>query len=250
MYPILSIGSVAISTYPLLWLVAFWAGMWLATRQAAQLGLDGDHVYNAGLYGFLAGILGARLWFVLAHWENYASDLTQAFSLSRSALSVGEGFVIAGLAVLVYLQRNRVPLGLFFDATAPGLALAIFIGNIGAFLGGEALGSPSNLPWSVELAGISRHPVQLYEAIAALVILGILYLSRKWRSWPGFHFWLFVVLYGATRLLLEVFRARPYLIGDHYLAVQVIALGAIVVALAVMAYNFSSDSEKVYSEEL
>jgi phosphatidylglycerol:prolipoprotein diacylglycerol transferase len=250
MYPILSIGSVAIPTYPLFWLIAFWAGMWLAARQAIQLGLDGDHVYNAGLYGFLAGILGARLWFVLAHWENYAPDLTQAFSLSRSALSVGEGFVIAGLVVLVYLQRNSVPLGLFFDAIAPGLALAIFIGNIGAFLGGEILGTPSNLPWSIKLAGVSRHPVQLYEAIAALVILGILYLGRKWRPWPGFYFWLFVLLYGTTRLLLEVFRARPYLIGDHYLAVQVIALGAIVVAMAVMAYNFSSDSERVYSEDL
>lgn len=152
--------------------------------------------------------------------------------------------------MLIYLQRNNVPLGLFFDATAPGLALAIFIGHIGAFLGGEALGTPSNLPWSIELAGIFRHPVQLYGAIATLVILGILYLGRKWRPWPGFYFWLFVLLYGATRLLLEVFRARPYLIGDHYLAVQVIALGAIIVALVVMAYNFSSDSEKVYSEEL
>jgi phosphatidylglycerol:prolipoprotein diacylglycerol transferase len=249
MYPILLIGSVAIPTYPLLWLVAFWAGMWLAARRAIHLGLDGDHIYNAGLYGFLAGVLGARLWFVLAHWENYASDLTQAFSLSRSALSVGEGFVIAGLVVLIYLQRNSVPLGLFFDATAPGLTLAIIIGNIGAFLGGEALGMPSNLPWSIELAGISRHPVQLYEAIAGLVILGILYLSRKWRPWPGFYFWLFVALYGTTRLLLEVFRAHPYLIGDHYLAVQVIALGAIVVALAIMAYNFSSDSEKVHLEK-
>jgi phosphatidylglycerol:prolipoprotein diacylglycerol transferase len=248
MLPILSIGSIALPTYPLLLLIAFWAGLWLSARRAEQLKLDGDHIYNAGLYGFLAGILGARLWFVLAHWENYAPDLTQALSLSRNALSVGEGFIIAGLVVLIYLQRNRVPLGLFFDAAAPGLALAVGIGNVGAFLGGVALGSPSNLPWAVEMSGISRHPSQLYEAMASLIILGILYWNRKWRSWPGFQFWLFVILYSLIRLLLEIFRARPYLIGDNYLAVQVMALAAIIVALAVMAYNFSHDSQQVHLE--
>ena len=57
-----------------------------------------------------------------------------------------------------------------------------------------------------------------------------------------------MILYGGARLFLEIFQANPYLIGDHYLAVQVIALSAIVVALAVMAYNFSSDSQESGSE--
>ena len=74
MYPIVLIGPVAVPTYPLLLLLALWVGMWLAARRARQLGLDGDHVYNAGLYGFLAGIIGARLWFVLTDWDIYASN--------------------------------------------------------------------------------------------------------------------------------------------------------------------------------
>ncbi|MBN1992256.1 MAG: prolipoprotein diacylglyceryl transferase [Anaerolineae bacterium] len=245
MCPTLLIGPVAVPTYPLLLLLALWAGLWLSARRAEQLGLNGDHIYNAGLYGFLAGILGARLWFVLAHWENYAPDLTQAFSLSRSALSAGEGIIMAGIVGLIYLQRNRVPLGLFLDAAAPGLALALVIGPVGAFLGGVALGAPANWPWAVEIAGIARHPVQLYEALAGLMILIILYLARNWRPWPGFQFWSFVVLYGLARLLLEIFRARPYLIGDHYRAAQIMALAAIVVALAVMAYNFTQDTKEI-----
>jgi phosphatidylglycerol---prolipoprotein diacylglyceryl transferase len=242
MYPIISIGPAALPTYPLLFLVALWAGMWLAARRAQQLGLDGDHVYNAGLYGFLAGIIGARLYFVLSHWENYATDLTQVFSLSRSALSVGEGFLIAGVVVLIYLLRKRVPVGTFFDAAAPGLALGIIIANIGAFLGGVALGAVTEVPWAVKIAGIARHPVQLYDAAAGVVILVSLTLLRNYQPWPGFQFWLFVILYGTARLFFEIFRARPYLIGDSYLGVQVLALAAIVVALAVMAYNFTRDS--------
>jgi phosphatidylglycerol:prolipoprotein diacylglycerol transferase len=209
MLPTLLIGSIAIPTYPLFLLMALWAGLWLSAIQAKQLGLDGDHIYNAGLYGLLAGIVGARLWFVLAHWDNYAADLSQAFSLSRNALSPGEGLIIAGLVVLVYLQRQQAPFGPFFDALAPGLALAVMIGHVGAFLGGEALGVPSTLPWAIEVAGISRHPVQLYEAGAGLIILVILYFNRTWRPWPGFQFWLFVTLYSLSRLWLEIFRARP-----------------------------------------
>ena len=247
MLPTLLIGSIALPTYPLLLLVALWVGMWLAAYRAKQLGLDGDHIYNAGLYGLIAGIIGARVWFVLSHWENYAPNLTQAFSLSRSALSTGEGLIIAGLVGLIYLQRNNVPLGEFFDAAAPGITLGVIIGNIGAFLGGEALGLPTNLPWAVELSGTARHPIQLYEVLAGLIILAILFLNRSWRPWPGFQFWLFVALYGLSRLLLEIFRSQPALIGDGLLAVQVMALAAIVVALAVMAYNFT-DSERPVNE--
>ena len=248
MLPTLSIGSVALPTYPFFLLLAFWIGLWLASYRAKQLGLDGDHVYNAGLYGVLAGVVGARLWFVLSHWENYTPDLSQALSLSRSALSISEGLIIAGLAIFIYLQRNKVSFGVFLDAVAPGLALAIVVGNIGAFLGGEALGAVSNVSWAIEIAGVARHPIQLYEAITGLVILGLLFYIRQNRPWPAFQFWLFVVCYGISRLFLEIFRARPHLAGGGYITVQILALTAIIVALAVMAYSFSHNLVEADSE--
>lgn len=241
MLPVLNIGSIAIPTYPFFMLLGVWAGMAITARQSDRLGLDGDHAYNAGLYGLIAGILGARLWFVLSHWENYAPNLAQAFSLSRSALSGPEGLIIAGLVVLIYLQRNRVPLGTFLDAVAPGLALALVIINIGAFLGGVAVGIPSDGTFGVAVGGVNRLPVQLYEATGCLVIFGALYWLN-YRPWPGFKFWLFVSLYGAVKLIFEIFRANPATIGGGYLAVQAFALGAVVFALAVMAYFFTTDS--------
>lgn len=240
MLPILLIGQFALPTYPFFLLMAYWAAMWFGARQAKKLGFDGDHLYNAGLYGLLAGIISARLWFVLSHWENYASDIGQAFSLSRSALAAPEGAIVAGIVILFYLQHKKVSLGTFFDAAAPGLALAIAIANIGAFLGGEWLGAPSNMPWAIEMVETARHPIQLYDAATSLVILSILLYVTKFRPWPGFHFWLFLALYGTNRLFLEIFRARPALIGDGYLTVQVAALAAIVVATGVMAYNFNN----------
>lgn len=241
MMPTLTLGSLAVPTYPLFLLIAYWAGLWLAARQADRFGVDGDHVYNAGLYGLLAGIVGARLWFVLSHWENYAANLSQALSLSRSALSLGEGFVIAGVVVLIYLQRSKVPLERFLDAIAYGLALAVIIINIGAFLGGEAVGVVTERPWAIKIAGVARHPVQLYEAATSLAILGVLFFI-SYNPWSGFKFWVFVLLYSASRLMVEIFRARPQIIGDGYLAVQVLALIAMLISLTVMAYHFSRDT--------
>jgi phosphatidylglycerol:prolipoprotein diacylglycerol transferase len=249
MLPTLLIGSIALPTYPLLLFIAVWAGLGLAAYRAGQLNLEGDHIYNAGLYGLIAGMGGARLWFVLSHWPNYASDLGQALSLSRSALSAPEGAIIAGLVIFIYLQRHKIPLSHFLDAIAPGLALALVIGHIGAFLGGQALGTPTSVPWAVEMVNTPRHPLPLYEATASLIILGILILSRQQQSWPGFYFCLFVLLYSSARLFLEIFRAYPAIIGNGYLAGQLVALGAIVVSLAVMAYNFSNTTTQTQVEK-
>jgi phosphatidylglycerol:prolipoprotein diacylglycerol transferase len=238
MLPTLSFGSLAIPTYPLFLLVSFWLGLWLAARQASKLGLDGDHIYNAGLLGLVAAIIGARVWFVLSHWENYAPSLLQALSLSRAALSVTEGLVIAGIVVLIYLQRSRVSLALFADAVAPGMALAVAVAQAGAFIAGVGLGRETNVPWAVVVGGTTRHPVQLYGAVTTLVIFGLL-LALRDRPWPGFRFWVLVLLYATSRLFLEIFNAQPQLVGDGYLAGQILALSAVLVALAVMGYNFS-----------
>jgi prolipoprotein diacylglyceryltransferase len=82
--------------------------------------------------------------------------------------------------------------------------------------------------------------VQLYNALTGFVILvGLLFV--KHIPWPGFRFWLFVILYGTGRLLLEIFVARPEIIADGYLSTQIYSLLAIIVGLAIMAYNFSKD---------
>jgi prolipoprotein diacylglyceryltransferase len=56
----LSIDPVTAPAYPFLALVGLWAGMWLAAKEAQQLGIDGNHVYNIGLYSLLAGLTGGR----------------------------------------------------------------------------------------------------------------------------------------------------------------------------------------------
>jgi phosphatidylglycerol:prolipoprotein diacylglycerol transferase len=231
MAPYLRIFGFSVQAYGLLILLAVWAGLWLAARRATRLGLDGDHVYNLGFYTLLATLLGARLAYALSHWSAYQGAPLSVLSPTPTALAWPEGVVVGGLVALIYWLRYRLPVGITLDALAPGLALALSLERLGAFLDGRAYGEPTTLPWRVFMWGELRHPVQIYEMLALLVILGILWWRRAQRPFAGHSFTLFVALYAGARLFLEAFRAEGALIAGGLRAAQVMALAALLGAI-------------------
>jgi phosphatidylglycerol:prolipoprotein diacylglycerol transferase len=135
---------------------------------------------------------------------------------------------------LIYGLRYRLPAGLTLDAAAPGLALAMAIERLGAFLGGINFGEPTTLPWGVFMWGQVRHPVQMYEMLALLAILAILLWQQARRPFDGYTFALFVALYAGSRLFLEAFRADAALMSGGLRSAQLVALGVLLVAVWTM----------------
>ncbi len=238
----ISIGPATIPSYPFLVLIAFGAAMWLAAKEAERRNIDGDHLYNIGLYMFVAAILGGRFWYVITHWDAYADAPLQAFALTANAIAAPEAALFALIAAIVYIYRNKLNLGVIADVSAIGAALGLVIGGIGAFLGSQTQGATATVPWAVSQFGETRHPAHLYLTLAALVIFGVLWFLRTKTRPNGFLFLLFVSLYAAARLLFDPFFALPATIGDGYRTVQVAALIALVIALAAMA-RLKTDSE-------
>lgn len=235
MMPNLNIAGFTVQVYPLLMLAAIWAGLWLAAREARRLKLNPDHVYNLGFYALLATVLGARLVYVASHWSAYRDALLSALAPTPTALSWPEGFLVGSLVAVIYWSRQRLPAAITLDALAPGIALALAIMRLGAFLDGSAFGEPTTLPWGVYLWDEVRHPVQLYEMAALLIILGILWRRRIGKPFDGHTFALFVALYAGARLFLEAFRAdAPFLPGG----VRTIQLVALVTMLAAVWYLY------------
>ncbi len=235
MTPFLSVGPLTLPSYPFLVIIGLWAGMWLAAKDAGRLKVEGDHVYNIGLYSLVGGLLGGRAWYVLAHRESYAGVPLQAFSLTLNAVSLPEGAIIGLAIALIYSKRYRLSIPTLADALAPGITLALAIGGLGAFLGSQTQGTPTALPWGIVQFGETRHPAHLYLVLAALLILAILRAARRKRQRPGFTFLLFAELYAGSRLLLDPFFALPATIGAGFRVVQVAALAVMVLVLAVMA---------------
>jgi len=108
---------------------------------------------------------------------------------------------------------------------------------VGQFLTGDAYGVPGNVPWTVDLWGAERHPVQVYVAIALLV--GLLSLLWWWRQYarPGQTFWRALLIYGLVELFFTTFRSNPdtWMLGIR--EVQVYSLAAVLVAMFVLSYH-------------
>lgn len=233
MLPVLQIGPLSLPTYPLALLLAGWLALEVAARVARRLGVDGDHVYNAGLYGLVAGIVAARLGHVMAYWPAYRAQPLEIFGFNTGAFLLWPG-VLAALAVAGwYVYRRRLPGAALLDACAPGLLAGVAVAGIGALLAGRAYGAPADLPWAVNLWGVMRHPSQAYEALAALIVAVLAGRIAARGGAPGMAALVAVAGYGLSRWLLEPFRAAevsPVMLGGLR-AAQVWGLAAALAAL-------------------
>jgi phosphatidylglycerol:prolipoprotein diacylglycerol transferase len=131
------------------------------------------------LIALALGLLGAKVWYAVLHPGPWRRALLGGWAV--------DGFLvvasIVAVAVLVAFDR---PIGLFLDATAPGIFVAVAIGRLGCFLTGCCAGRCTRSRWGVwssdrdSRIGARRIPTQLLESAAGLVIgvvAGLLVLS-------------------------------------------------------------------------
>jgi prolipoprotein diacylglyceryltransferase len=192
-------------------LAAFWLSAEAAERGAKRLGLRGDVVYSLAFIAAAAGLIGARLGYVLEHWPAYQSDLGAIVALNFNTLSPLAGVVTGVFAAYLYARRKGVANRRLLDALTPGFI--VFAGGLALadLASGDAYGSPSSLPWAIELWGALRHPTPIYQ-LSAVIVIGLIVLKSK-RAFDGAWFGLFVALYAAARLFSEAFRGDSETIG-------------------------------------
>ncbi len=233
MLPTLPLGPLALPTYPFFLLLAFWAALAIGAWAAPRRGLEGDHVYNAGLYGLAAGLVVGRAGHVIAFWPAYRHQPLDIIGLNGRAFLLWPALVAAALCAGWYIHRHRLSWAALLDALTPGVLAAVALISIGALLDGRPLGAVTDAPWAVQLWGVARQPSQVYEAAASLAVMAVTLAALRGRPRPGRVAWLGLLGYGLSRWLLEPFRAAevsPTLVGGLRSA-QVAGLAAALVAL-------------------
>lgn len=236
-------GSLNIRWYAVLLIVALAVGGGLAVRRAL-----GDAVPTVAValdllsWVLVAGLVGARLLHLLEHWEFYASRPGAMLDLGNGGLSAWGGLIFGGVALAVQARQRGLPLARLADTAAPTLAVGDAIAQFGCLMNGDGQGLPADLPWatryrSIEAMspdfGVARHPCQIYQLIADLLILGLLGLLRATPLASGARLCIWLGLYGLSRVVIGAVRLDPPLLLDLQLA-QLLGLAAVAVALAVL----------------
>lgn len=213
MRPVLfEFGGFSIYSYGFMLAIAFLVGTLLARSEAGRKSVDPDIVFDLVLASAVGGIIGARLFFVIGHYQEFLKKPLLALAVWRPGLVFYGGLLGGVIAVLILVRIKHLFVWDIADILTPSLALGYAIARIGCFLNGCCYGSPCDLPWAVNFFDVPRHPTQIYSFIYSLVIFGILWSLRKKISKTGVLFWLYLGMYSIARFSIEFFRTSQRVI--------------------------------------
>lgn len=254
----LELGPLKIHWYGIMYLVGFIGFWWLGLIRAKQphSPVKPEQIGDMLFYGVLGVILGGRIGYILFYnLPAFLENPPILFQIWSGGMSFHGGLIGVVIAAWLYARRHKIGFIRLCDFIAPMMPIGLGAGRIGNFINGELWGAPTTLPWGMLVPGagpLPRHPSQLYEAfLEGLVLFVILWIfSRKPRP-TGAVCGLFLVAYGAFRMLVEFVRLPDAHIG--YLAFgwltlgQVLTLPMIVIGAAVMilAYRYRDQRQTV-----
>ncbi|MDR2486593.1 MAG: prolipoprotein diacylglyceryl transferase, partial [Clostridiales Family XIII bacterium] len=229
-----SIGGFDIMWYGILVAVAIALCVFLPMVRAKSHGMDSDRVLNYGIVVVVAGIIGARLYYVAFNWDYYGEDLARIFATREGGLAIHGGLLFGALGAIILARRYRENVLNLFDLAFTSVPLGQAVGRWGNYFNQEAHGGPTDLPWGLMIDGEKVHPTFLYESIwCFLLFLFLLLVIEPRRRFVGQTFLLYTFLYSAERFFVEGLRTDSLMLGPLR---QAQVLSVVAAILAVIGY--------------
>lgn len=145
MLPSLQISPLALRTSGLLLLLGVYLGLSLTERRLPKGGLTPNQLYNLTFLAAIAGVLGARLLFVVQNFALFQDSPLNIFSLDTILLDPFGGVAAALIALLIYGQRKKLAFWSTLDAFTPTLAVFSVSLGLSHASSGAAFGTPTAL---------------------------------------------------------------------------------------------------------
>lgn len=241
-----TVANFTIRIYGLTMALAVLVGYLTARSFAWRFGIGKQEVDDIAFWITIAGIFGARIYYVAFNWSMYAGDWSEIYKIWHGGISIF-GAIIAGIIFVFFYARHKAysPYQLL-DLCAISLPLAQAIGRFGNFFNQEAFGLPTSLPWKMYVPELMRppnfremnffHPAFLYEAIASVLIYLILTRFLMIRARPGVLAFSYLGLYSVSRFFIEGIRLDSTFIYGVKID-QIIAILGVLVAGLMISYR-------------
>lgn len=235
MFPILSIGPLAIQTPGLVLIIGVYISVLVVEKQSIRHGLKASDGSNIIFIYLLSTILIGRLSYVFQFPSIFLENPLSLFSLSPSFFDFNSGLILSVLVVLAYIQKKRLSLLRVLDAlTLPLLIFLIFF-FFSLLASGDLYGKPSSLPWAIYLWGTTRHPLQIYYIIALIPVIAINILYSRQETRPGFLFFQTGISLSILVIFLDYFNGNPNNMISKFNILQSIAWISLIILISIKA---------------
>nr|WP_240666035.1 prolipoprotein diacylglyceryl transferase [Agromyces sp. LHK192] len=222
--PIFGWTTLNIHTYALCILLGIILAVVITSRRLTKRGAEPGVVLDIALWAVPLGIIGARLYHVLTHPDDYfaGQEWWRVFAIWEGGNAIFGSLIGGAVGVWIGCRMTGLRFWSFADALAPGLLVAQAVGRIGNWFNHELFGAPTDLPWGLEIesdnaawpqgleAGTLFHPTFLYELVWNLVGAAVIVLlERRFTLRWGRAFAVYLIWYGAGRAFFESIRVDP-----------------------------------------
>jgi prolipoprotein diacylglyceryl transferase len=214
----LDIGPLTIHFYGILIGLGVIVAAMVTQRRYEKFGGDPTILDRVILWTVLIGFVGARLAYISTHTARFQGRWYATLFVWEGGLALFGGLTAGALAAVYMLRKLDGDFPAFTDAVAVGLPLAQAIGRFGNYFNQELFGTPTTLPWGLEIDPAHRpaeyfsfetfHPTFLYEAMwnVFVTVPVILFLEHRGKLAKGASFPVYMMVYGVIRFLTELLR--------------------------------------------
>ncbi|MET7326871.1 prolipoprotein diacylglyceryl transferase [Nonomuraea sp. NPDC005650] len=246
------LGIIPIRAYALCIVLGVIVAVWLSERRWQARGGQKGTIVDIAVPAVIFGLIGGRLYHVITDWQTYfgsraIKEPIQALFIWEGGLGIWGAVALGALGVWFAVRKRGISMSAVADTVAPGIIFAQAIGRWGNWFNQELYGSPTTLPWGLEIdadhggePGVLYHPTFLYESLWD-VALGfvLLFMGRRFALRHGRLFALYVAGYTLGRFWIEGLRIDPVGGVDHavtLLGLRINQWTSIVLFVAALAY--------------
>ena len=212
---IFTIGSYALRYYSLLFALGFVISFQIMRWVFKIEGLSEEQLDSLTIHVALGTVIGARLGHVLFYQpEYYFHNPLEILQVWKGGLASHGGGIGILIAMYLWIRKNpKVSYIWIFDRLAITIAITGVLIRIGNLMNSEIYGQQTDLPWGFIFLKnreiVPKHPTQIYEALAYLilfVIIILIYNKLRTKTPKGLIFGIFLIFMFTARFLIEFIK--------------------------------------------